>query len=412
MRLGFVIGMCLMLLVVAVSMMSCTTKGLSYESGLAKFEAKQYDEALLVFQEIADSGGSYTNRARFYMGECYKLKFDWEEATKQFQMVIDAEPPTSYLASESRNRIQQIREGRGDIERIEILRDNFMESDPKRAVEAMLELGSVYENKLDDYDNAIKAYRDVIDKFPGSEKAAQAQINIGNIYFYKLYDYVGGWPEFLKVNAENYPELRYRVSETESMLREVNKTRQEIVEHQQFIKKSQKTKLIEGRKITGYDIYGARDDQVAQEFVAVGKKWTMLKNYPKALEAYRMTIDRLPMKLQQAADSRYAIGEIYQTLGRYYEAIDGYEEYIKYHPTDFKRATAIYNMAIGYEALRDYEEAYEQYRTYRDTYPDGKFYKAAELKVRQYEYDEDQDGSPYYKELIAGTKDTDANDHP
>ena len=404
--------MCLMLLVVAVAMMSCTTKGLSYESGLSKFEAKQYDEALLVFQGIADSGGSYGNRARYYMGECYKLKFNWEEATKQFQMVIDAEPPTSYLASESRNRIQQIREGRGDIERIEILRDNFMETDPERALEAMLELGSVYENKLDDYDNAIKAYRAVIEERPGSDKAAQAQINIGNIYFYKLYDYVGGWPEFLKVNAENYPELRYRVSETESMLREVNKTRQEIVEHQQFIKKSQKTKLIEGRKITGYDIYGARDDQVAQEFVAVGKKWTMLKNYPKALEAYRMTIDRLPMKLQQAADSRYGIGDIYQQLGRYYEAIDGYKDYIKYHPTDFKREAAIYNTAICYEALRDYENAYEQYKTYRDTYDDGKFYKAAELKVRQYEYDEDQDNFPYYRELIAGTKDTDANDHP
>ncbi len=412
MRLGFIIGMCLMLLVVAVTMMSCTTKGLSYESGLAKYEAKQYDEALLVFQSIADSGGRYANRARYYMGECYKLKFNWEEATKQFQMVIDAEPPVSYLASEARSRIAQIREGKVDIERIEIIRDNFAETDPKRASSAMLELGSVYENKLNDYDNAIKAYRDVIDKFPGSENAAQAQVNIGNVYFYKLYDYVGGWPEFLKINAENYPDLKYRVSEIESLLRDINKTRQEIAEHQQFIRKSQKTKLIEGSLITGYDLYGARDDQVAQEFVAVAKKWKSLKNYPKALEAFRMCIDRLPMKLQQAAESRYNIGEIYQQQGRYYEAIDGYREYIKYHPTDFSRDKAIYNMAIVYESLRDYENVYERYKTYRDTYPEGKFYKTAELKVRQYEYDEDQDGFPYYKELIAGTKDTDANDRP
>ena len=408
MRLGFIIGMCLMLLVVAVAMMGCTTKGLSYESGLTKFEAKQYDEALLVFQGIADSGGGYANRARYYMGECYKLKFEWEEATKQFQMVIDAEPPTSYLSAEARSRIAQIREGKSDIERIEILRDNY----PERAAEAMLELGSVYENKLSDYDNAIKAYQDVIDRFPGSGKAAQAQVNIGNVYFNRLYDYVGGWPEFLKVNEENYPDLKYRVSEVESMLRAVNKTRQEIAEHQAFIRMSQKTKFIKGRRISGNLLYGIRDAQVAQSFVAVGKKWTMLKNYPKALEAYRMCIDRLPMKLQQAADSRYGIGDIYQKQGSYFEAIDGYSEYIKYHPTDFNRHTAIYNMAICYEALRNYEKSYESYETYRDTYPEEKFYKAAELKVRQYEYDEDQDGFPYYKELIAGTKDTDANDHP
>ena len=410
MRLGFIIGMCLTLLIVVTAMMGCTTKGFSYESGLAKFEAKNYDEALAIFQEIADSGGSYANRARYYMGECYKLKFDWEKATNQFQMVIDAEPPTSYLAAKARSRIAQIREGRKDIERLTILRDN--NPNTSIAADAMLELGSVYENKLNDYDNAIKAYRQVVEAFPGSAKAAQAQVNIGNIYFYRLYDYVGGWPEFLKVNEETYPDLKYRVSEIKSMLRNVNKIRQEIVEHQQFIKKSQKTKILEGYKIPGYDLYGARDDQVAQEFVAVAKKWTMLKNYPKALEAYRMCIDRLPMKLQQAAESRYGIANIYQQEGSYLEAIDAYKEYIKFHPTDLRRESAIYNMAICYEGLRDYEEAYKSYKTYRDTYPDGKFYKAAELKVRQYEYDEDQDGFPYYKELIAGTSDTDANDHP
>ena len=94
------------------------------------------------------------------------------------------------------------------------------------------------------------------------------------------------------------------------------------------------------------------------------------------------------------------------------EAVDAYAEYIKYHPSYFKRDQAIYNSAICYEALRDYEEAYENYKTYDETYPDGKFYKAADLKVRQYEYDEDQDGFPYYKEAIAGTSDTDANAHP
>lgn len=131
------------------------------------------------------------------------------------------------------------------------------------------------------------------------------------------------------------------------------------------------------------------------------------------MNAYRLLIARLPLMLRQVAQGRYTIAEIYQSdLARYLEAIDAYEEYIKYHPTDFRRDEAIYNMAICYEALRDYDKAYDSYKTYRDTYGDGKFYKAAELKVRQWEYDEDQDGFPYYKELIAGTSDTDPNQHP
>jgi len=413
MRLGFIVGMCLMLFVVAIVMTGCeVAKGLNYESGLTKFEAKQFDEAIVIFEEIAKSDSDYANRAKYYIGECYKLQFKWQEATDQFQMVVDSEPPMSYLAAEARNRISQIREGKNDVERIKIIYDNYRESDPNMAADAKLELGSVYENKLDDYDNAVKTYRQLIEEFPGTPKAAQAQVNIGNIYFYKMYNYVDGWKEFREVNTENYPTLTYRVSEIESMLRQTNKLRKEITEHQAFIRMSQKRKVIPGRKITGYELYGIKAEQVAQSFVSVGVKWRQLKNYPKSLEAYRMLVERLPMKQIQSAEARYSIAEIYQEQGLYFEAIDGYNEFIKYHPTYFRRAPAIYNMAICYEALRNYAKAYERYRTYSITYPDEKLYKAAELKVRQYEYDEDQDGFPYYKELGAGTSDTNANEHP
>jgi len=417
MRLGSVIGMFLILLVIAVAMMGCgatrnLTSGLNYESGLKKFEARKFDEAVVVFQEVAESESVYANRAKYYVGECYKMQFKWQEAMDQFQMVVDAEPPTSYLAAESRNRIAQIREGRRDIERIRIIYNNFRERDPDAAAEALLELGSVYENKLDDYNNALSTYQQLIEEFPGTPKAAQGQVNIGNIYFYKLYDYVGGWPEFQNVNVENYPELSYRVAEVESLLRDVNKVKGEIMEEMDFIGRSQKRKIPEIGTVSGYEIYGILEDQVATSFLAVGLKWRYLKNYPRALAAYRMLVKRLPLMLTQAAEARYGIASIYHEEGQYMEAVEAYEEYIKYHPAYYKRDEAIYNMAICYEALRDYEEAYENYRTYSETYPDGKLYKAAELKVRQYEYDEDQDGFPYYKEAAAGTPDTDANVHP
>jgi len=408
MKLKAVLSMYLVLLLIAIAITGCSTKGLNYESGLRKFEAKELDEALKIFEEIVQAESGYTNRARYYIGECYKLKFNWEEATKNFQMVADAEPPTSYLGAQARNRIAQIREGKKDIERLEIIIRNY----PDQAPDAMLELGSVYENKLDDYGNAIKTYRKLIEAYPGTAKAAQAQINIGYVYFYKLYDYIGGWPEFRKVNEENYPKLKYRVSEVEDLLRSVNNIRDEIVEHQSFIRDSQKRKIPKNRRISGYELYGAKEEQVAQSFLAVGKKWRALKNYPKSIEAYRMLIERLPLKLGQVAEARFAVAEIYQDQSRYFEAIDAYEEFVKYHPSYFRREEAIYDMAICYEGLRQYNKAYENYQTYTMTYPDGKLYKAADLKVRQYEYDEDQDGFPYYKELASGTSDTDPNQHP
>jgi len=411
MRLRSIVGIYLILLLIASAMIGCTTKGLNFEEGLEKFETKQLDEALVIFEQIAAEGGDYGNRALFYVGEIKKLQFKWQEAIDSFQTVMDTEPGNSYLGVEARDRVSQITEGRRDIERIKIIHDN--NPGTEEAADALLELGSVYQNKLDDYDSAIATYRQIIEEFPGHAKAAQAQIEIGNISFYKKYDYTGGWAEFQKVNLETYPDLKYRISEVEDELRNVNKVLGEIREHQSFIKESQKRKIQKNRRITGYDIYGVRQDQVAQSFIAVGKKWRQLKNYPKAIEAYRMLVARLPMVLGPAAEARYGIAEIYHLeMRRYLEALDAYEEFIKYHPTYFRREEAMYNVAMCYEALRYYDEAYDNFKGYVDTYPEGKVYKAAELKVRQYEYDEDQDGFPYYKELAAGTSDTDPTKHP
>jgi TolA-binding protein len=412
MRLRSIAALCLPLLFVVITMMSCgTKKALDFESGLKKYEAGELDEAIVIFEQIAQGGGSYANRARYYIGESYKNQFKWDKAIEQFQAVVDSEPPTSYLGVEARNRISQIREGRRDIERIKIIHDNNPGTD--MAADALLELGSVYENKLNDYDNAVKTYKQLLEEFPGSPKAAQAQINIGYVHLYKTYDYVKAFEELKKINLENYPKLKFRVAEVEDLLRDFNKTQEEINVLWAFIQESQRRKIVPGRKIIGYELYGVKQEQVAQSFVSMAKKFRQLRNYPRAIQAYRMLIERVPLMLRQAAEARYGIAEIYQfDQRRYLEAIDAYDEYIKYHPTDFRRHEADYNKAICYETLRSYESAYLTYRGYRDTYPSGKYFQAAELKVRQYEYDEDQDGFAYYQELEAGTKDTDPNEHP
>lgn len=412
MRQRSVVGICLVLFVIAAAMMGCATKkGIDFEAGVKSFDARELDEAIVIFKQIAAGGGKYGNRARYYVGECYKLQFKWDEATAQFQMVVDDEPPTSYLGTQARNKISLIREGRKDIQRTKIIHDN--NPGTEMAEDALLELGSVYENKLDDYESAVTTYRQLIEESPGSSKAAQAQINIGYVYIYKLYDYTKGWPEFKQVNLENYPELKYRVSEVDDLLRDINKTLGEIREHQDFIKRSQKRKIPKNMRVSGYEIYSVKQDQVAQSFLAIAKKWRYLKNYPKSLEAYQMLIDRLPLMLTQAAEARYGIAEMYHLdQARYFEAVDAYKSFIKYHPTYFRREEASYNMAICYESLRQYAEAYDTYKAYRDTYAEGKYSKQAELKVRQYEFDEDGDGYPYYKEAAAGTSDTDANSVP
>ena len=408
MKLKLLVFSCLTLVFV-ITMVGCSTKGLNYEAGVRSFEDGDYIQALKTFEAIAKTNDKYANRARFYVGECYKMQFKWDEALTNFQMVADAEK-TTYLGSEARNRISQISEGRKDVERLMIIHDNNPGTDT--AADAFLELGSVYNNRLNDYKKAIEIYQQLISEFPGSSKAAQGQSEIGYIYLYKLYNYDVAFKEFAKINQKSYPDLKFRVSEIEDLRRNVNKTLLEISGLVTFIKESQKMKIPKVRKVTGYAIYGVKEDQVAQAFVAIGIKWRSLKNYPEAMKAYRMELDRLPLQQSSSAESRFGIAEIYLEEQQYMEAIDAFNEYIAKNPTYFRRPEAVYSMAICYESLRQYNKAYEYYKTYKDTYPDKEKFQAAELKVRQYEYDEDQDGFPLWQELMAGTSDTDPNAHP
>ena len=409
MKLKFLVYCCVLSFVLAIAMIGCSTKGLNFEAGMRDYEDGQYAKALKTFEAIAKSDSKYVNRATYYMGECYKYQFMWDEAAASFQKVADAEP-TTYLGAEARNRIAQIREGRKDVERLKITHDNNPGTDI--ASDALLELGSVYNNKLNDYKKSIEIYQQIATEFPGSSKAAQGQIEIGYIYLYGLYNYDQAFKEFVKVNLENYPTLKFRVSEIEDLRRNVNKTISDIGEQVYFIKGSQKMKIPEGRKVSGYAIYGVKEDQVAQSFVNVALKWRSLKNYPEALKAYRMLLDRLSLQQGPAAEARFGIAEIYMNENRYMDAIDAFNEFISKNPTYFRRPEAVFNMAICYESLRQYDQAYENYKTYRDTYKDQEHFKSAELKVRQFEYDEDQDGFPFYKELMSGTSDTDPNQKP
>jgi len=414
---GSTIKLFLPILAIAILWAGCVIKPVDFSPGLAKFDVGQYGEAMLVFQEVADKDSGKANRARFYIGECYKYQSKYDMAIEQFQMVVDTEPPRSYLANQARDRISQIKEGRKDVERLGVLFHSSKLGDEK-AADYLMERGLVYETKLGDYESAIKSYRQVVDECPGTKKAAQAQINIGNICFYRLYDYVRGWPEFRKVNAENYPALTYRISEVEKLLRETNRLRQEISKNMSFIKKAQKRRPM-SKIAKGYEIYGGvKSADVATAYMAIAKAWKQLRNYPKVLEVYRTFIEQFPFTLLQASESRYGIGEVYQEWGRYMEAVDAYKVYMEFHPTHYRIHEAIYNVARSYEIMEDYEKAYKMYKKYCDTYSEASrlqevsLLQDARLKLQKYGADKDQDGFLHYMELMEGTSDTDPNEHP
>jgi tetratricopeptide (TPR) repeat protein len=326
-----------------------------------------------------------------------------------------------YLAGKSRTAIANIRKNRQLIDENRIIYLNVPEAEKtdsksegySKAARGLQMMADSYGN-LGSHEEAIKNYTELVDNFPEYNLAAQAQFTIGNIYFYKLYDYTTGWQAFLKV-IEKFPES-FEAKKADTLLKETDQTLKEISHEQDYILKYRREKAVEfkkaGRYVDQSQVYSVFGEQVAQAYINIARSWLSLKNYPFAVKAYEELVEELPMEKFVVADSLFQIGTLYQDAGDYEKAIEAYDNLFDKAPESGRRDEGIYRQAVCYEAIREFTNAYEQYKTYMSLGTDKEFYRQAQQKVRQMEYDGDKDGHPFYKEQEAGTSDEDANAYP
>jgi len=121
------------------------------------------------------------------------------------------------------------------------------------------------------------------------------------------------------------------------------------------------------------------------------------------------------MEKFEAAEARYQVGRLYQQDGQYKKAIEAYNELFDKSPESGRRDVATYNQAVCFQAISEFENAYEAFGTYLG-FPkedvDKDLFREAKQKVRQMEIDEDEDGYMFYQEQAANTSDQDPNAHP
>jgi tetratricopeptide (TPR) repeat protein len=348
------------------------------------------------------------------------MRFDWDNAVKHYQTIVDNQAG-GYLAGKSRSAIANIRKNRQAIEENRTIYLNVPEEQKRdsasegytKSARALQAMADSYQN-LGSHEEAIKNYTELVDNFPEYNLAPQAQFTIGNIYFYKLYDYTTGWKAYLKV-IEKFPES-FEAKKSETLLKETDQILKEIKLEQDYILKYRREKAVEykkaGRYVDQSEVYSVFGEQVAQAYINVARSWLSLKNYPFAIQAYEELVEELPMEKFVVADSLFQIARLYQDAGDYEKAIQAYESLFDKAPESGRRDEGIYRQAVCYEAIREFTSAYEQYRTYMSLGDDKEFYRQAQQKVRQMEYDGDNDGHPFYKEQEAGTSDEDPNTYP
>ena len=341
-----------------------------------KKQQERYDKAMALYLEVIerDTKGKYAQRAHYQIARIYKRRYDWDKATEHYQAIV-ALDPTGYYANEAKGGTANIRKNREVIKTKRAEYQNYKaiyDSAPTDetfniAAEALYEVARAYES-LENYTEAIRNYERLVEEFPEHPKAPQAQFQVGNVYFYTLFDYFGGWPAFVAV-TDKFPDS-YEASQAGTLLKKTADTLQEINELKDEIDKFRNKKAVEpeknGRKIKSADMWvEAYSDQVVQNFQQIASNWRKLRNYPRAINAYQTLARDLSDKKFAAADALFRAGELFQQNGDYERAIEAYGAMLELAPESVWRNEAIYQQAVCYHSIREFEAAYEGFKLYR-----------------------------------------------
>ena len=388
---------------------------------------KHYDKALALCLEVIkqEAKGKYAQRAHYQIAEIYKRQHNWDKVTQHYQAIVDI-APNGYYADEAKNAIAHIHKNREVIclKNAEYHKYNARyeqdatEENFNGAADALYEVARAHE-ELGDNPEAIRNYERMVKEFAEHPEAPQAQFQIGNIYFYALYDYFSGWTAFVEV-AEKFPntneaiEAKRLLIYTGRILTELKDLMDEIALYEQ---KGVTTHIpprfsIDSDKDKDF-LMKVMADLIVQNLQQVASNWEQLRNYPRAIQAYKKLATEMPTKKFAAADAFYRAGTLYQQNGRYERAIRAYNSLFDTAPESTWRNEAVYQQAVCYRAIREFGSAYELFKAYMNiTKGDTPYLREAEQIVRQFELDQDKDGYLFYQEQEEGTSDQDATSYP
>ena len=345
-----------------------------------------YDKAIKLYLDVIerDTKKKYAQRAHYQIAKIYKRRYDWDHATEHYQAIM-ALDSTGYYANEAKNSMANIRKNReiiqtkwAEYQNHKAIYDNSPTDETfNAAAEALYEVARAYES-LENYTEAIRHYERLVEEFPEHSKAPQAQFQVGSVYFYALYDYQGGWSAFVGV-TQKFPDS-YEASQAGTLLKQTNEILIEIKFLMDEIDKYRNKKAVgyrkAGGKITSADMWVTEyGDQVVQNFQQIAGNWEKLRNFPRAINAYKTLARDLSHKKFAAAHALFRIGELFQQNGDYERAIEAYDALLENASGSIWRNEAIYQQAVCYRSMGELKAASEGFRRYRSIIKDRSIIK-------------------------------------
>lgn len=331
-------------------------------------------------------------RLEFENGLEYLEKKDYNNARIKFEGVLKKFPDSNYK-KDAETKLKETLSYQADVGAYKFY---------KRALNFV---------KEEDYDQAVEAFQQVIDKYPNSNYVPLSKDGIADIQdsvknqqiyrqfeiakkYYELGDYNKAVESFKQIQT-NYPNTHYSQRADEFIKNISNTSQSKSVEEEYEIAQNiyNKGELSEAKErfLTIISKYPkSRYTKAAQENVDsinkritnenvkelydAGRRFQEYGEYKKAISNYQDVLEKYPNNFW-AVYSQYAKAESLYAQNSYLEAKNEWEKVINGFKGSDLAPHALYHVAECYEQLGDFKQAKENYQKLQKEYPNSIYAK-------------------------------------
>ncbi|MDR9419506.1 tetratricopeptide repeat protein [Gracilimonas sp.] len=356
-----------------------------YNIAYIYLNTNNYSQAIEEFQTVINKypGTEWAARSQYNIGDSYYNAGEYEQAIQAYKKVLDQYPKSDYII-EAINGIEYAQLSAGQTDSSSAILEDFLSDNPTSSTadqlryrqalnafqtgdyenairefrqylrvtnseelmpEAYSNLGESY-RQLNQTENAIEAYRSIVEEFPNHDLAASALTSLGSLNFSK-----GAYG----ASHANYAQL----------LETAPRFRQEA-----FVGMGNAS-LAQGNIEQAKEEYESalqinEDNEAAK--VGLGKAAIQEEEFDKAQELLDPIADQNSTEI--GAEAQYYLGEILQKQENYSAAIEEYGRVkVLFEAFDIWVSEAMYNSAVCHIRLGNRGEAMTILNSILDTYP-------------------------------------------
>ncbi len=297
----------------------------SFKLGECSYNLKAYDNAIAYFKNYVLSfpQSSHHDQAYFYIGESYYYLEDFPSALDYYGKAAEISHDSKLILMATVSRGWSTLKLKNFEQSQKFFDEAVVLAESKGIISDDIYLGqaSLY-TEMNDYDKALKAYEQIINKFPNSSRITDSYLGKANILY----------------SLKNYDQA--------------------IMAYQAVINK----------------FFNQQDYQEIVEKAHFGLAWTYLKtgNIDLSIKSFKDIMDQSENKIVKVS-ALTQIGDAYQDAGQLDKALDVYDQILRDYPDSLYVDYVQYRQGVALLKMEKIEAATLSFKSLKKNFPQSKY---------------------------------------